>query len=154
MTAQRPTFTLALALTAALLACRNDPPPAGAPSTVPAAPHGVARWRVDAPSERLREGALLADPPDAANSLIPSVPTALRRVVEACRADAPAHGEARVEVRFDVTREGRVTHAVGSIGGPFAVCLAARLAAEAPEIQPRPALVHVVARLIVQAPGQ
>jgi hypothetical protein len=141
----------ALALTVTLLACRRDPPaPQEAP--VPPAPNGVARWRLDAPSERLREGALLADPPDAANGLIPSVPAALRRVVEECRADAPAHGEDRVEVRFDITREGRVANATGTIGGPFSVCLATKLAASAPEIQPRPALVHVVARLIVRAP--
>ncbi|MBL8684751.1 MAG: hypothetical protein JNK05_36580 [Myxococcales bacterium] len=145
-------ITLAATLAAvSVAACRKDPPRAQEQAVAPA-PDGVARWRLDAPGERLREGAILVDPPSAANGLVPAVPTALRRIVEECRDSAPAHGEERVEVRFDISREGRVQNSNGTIGGPFASCIATHLTASTPEIGARAEVVHVVARLIVRAP--
>jgi hypothetical protein len=149
----RSWVTLAAILaTVSMAACRQDPPKVQEQPATPA-PDGIAHWRIDGPNERLREGAILVDPPRAANELIPAVPTALRRIVEECRDTAPTHGDQRVEVRFDLNREGRVHHSIGTIGGPLAECIATRLTASTPEFSARAETVHVIARLIVQAPS-
>jgi hypothetical protein len=139
-----------IALVCSSSACRREQQ--ATPPAANEAPNGVARWHLTDPAERVKDGAILVDPPALGRRLVPAVPTMLRRAVDECARHAPTRGEERVEVHFDVQRDQRISGGRSVLGGALAECVVEKLSRATVDSQGEPA--RIIARLVVSAPGQ